>query len=549
LSAEENTFDFIIVGSGGGSAPAALVMKDHGRSAVIIEKQAVIGGSSAYSGGVIWIPDNDHLKAAGIKDSPELARTYFDAMVGPPMPGSSAARRDAWIREGAQMVRFLERKGMKFFNALLPDYYDGPGSLPQGRGLAAPLFDINQLGEWAPRLARPATGVRIAMHTMEGVHILLVKKTWRGRWTFLKVAFRTLRDKLLGRITRGSGLALQGRLFQIALREETPIWTETPVRDLIYENGRVVGVVAEREGRAIEVRARLGVLVDAGGFSRNQEMRERYSPQPTSATWTQVNPGDTGEMLQAMMRLGAATDRMDEAFWFPCSYRPDGTTFSMHSAGDIGKPHCIIVDAAGRRFMDEAAPYMEIGKRMYEAGAVPAWAIFDSRHRRDYFWGALPPGKPPQALLDSGYLKTAETLEDIARQCGVDPPGLAQTVERFNGFCASGVDEDFHRGASHFDRHYGDPTAKPNPNLGTIEQAPYYAVALYPGDIGTCGGVVADEHARALRPDGTAIPGLYVTGNSAAAPVGRVYIGPGVAVGPSMVFGYIAARHAAGVNA
>ena len=548
MAAEDDAFDFIIVGSGGGSVPAALVMKEYGKRAVIIEKQAVIGGSSAYSGGVIWIPCNDHLKRAGIKDTPELARTYFDAMVGGPLPSSSYARRDAWIREGAEMVRFLERKGMKFFNALLPDYYDGPGSLPQGRGLAAPLFNVKELGAWADKLATRQYASRIAMHTMEGVPILLVKKTLLGKWTFLKVAYRTIKDKLLGHTTRGAGTALQGRLFQIALREQIPIWTETPVKDLIVENGRVVGVVAGREGRTIEVRARLGVLVDAGGFSRNKAMREQYSPKPTSTAWTQVNPGDTGEMIQAIMKLGAATDQMDEAFWFPCSYLPDGTTYAMHSAGDIGKPHCIIVDAKGARFMDEAAPYMEVGQKMYEAGAVPAWAIFDSRHRRDYFWGMTPPGKTPQSLIDNGYLKKADTLEEIARLCGVDPAGLAQTVERFNGFARKGVDEDFRRGESHFDRHYGDPTVKPNPNLGTLEQPPFYAVAIYPGDIGTCGGIVADEHARALRPDGSPIPGLYVTGNSSASAAGRVYIGPGAAVGPSMTFGYIAARHAAGAN-
>ena len=549
MAAPQETFDFIIVGSGGGSVPAALVMQSYGKSAVIIEKQAVIGGSSAYSGGVIWIPCNDHLRRAGVKDTPELARTYFDAMLGGPLPSSSFARRDAWIREGAEMVRFLEARGMKFFNARLPDYYDGPGSLEIGRGLAAPLFNIKELGAWADKLATRQLGSRIPMHTHEGVPVLVAKKTLAGKIVLMKIALRTIRDKLLGRTTRGAGTALQGRLFQIALREKIPIWTESPVKDLVVEDGRVVGVVAEREGRSIEVRARLGVLVDAGGFSRNKEMREQYSPQPTSDKWTQVNPGDTGEMIQAIMKLGAATDQMDEAFWFPCSYLPDGTTFAMHSAGDIGKPGCIIVDSKGNRFMNEAAPYMEIGQKMYEAGAVPAWAIFDSRHRQDYFWGMQPPGPVPQKLLDNGYMKKADTLDEIARKCGVDPAGLAKTVERFNGFCRKGVDEDFQRGHSMFNRHYGDPTVKPNPNLGPLEKPPYYAVAIYPGDIGTCGGIVADEFARALRPDGSAIPGLYVTGNTSAAAAGRVYIGPGAAVGPSMVFGYIAARHAAGANA
>lgn len=216
----------------------------------------------------------------------------------------------------------------------------------------------------------------------------------------------------------------------------------------------------------------------------------------------------------------------------------------MHTAGDIGKPHCIVVGPDGLRFVNEANPYMEFGQKMYAANAVPAWAIFDSRHRRDYFWGTIPPGFTPKGLLDGGYLRMADTLEAIAQACGIDAAGLARTVTRFNSFARAGEDVDFHRGQSAFNRYYGDPTVKPNPNLGTIEKPPYYAVALYPGDIGTCGGIVADEHARALRHDGSPIPGLYVTGNTSAAAGGRYYIGAGAAVGPSMVFGFVAARHA-----
>lgn len=545
----EEAFDFVIVGSGAGSVPAALVMQEHGKRAVIIEKQAVVGGTSAYSGGVIWVPDNDHLNAAGGDDSPERARAYFDAMVGDPLPSSSHARRDSWIRNGAEMVRFLERKGMKFFHARMPDYYDGPGSLAQGRGLATPLFNARELGEWEAKLSTPAAGRRMPLHIMEGIKILTMKQTWRGKGVALLLVYRKVKERLLGQTILSGGGALLGRLLQIALREKVPIWTETAVRDFIVENGRVVGVVAERDGRTVRVRANLGVLVNAGGFSRNREMREKYSPKPASASWTQVNPGDTGEMIRAIMDLGAATDQMDEAFWFPCSYLPDGTTFSMHSAGDIGKPHCIIVDTQGNRFVNEANPYMEVGKKMYEAGAVPAWAIFDSEHRRKYFWGKAMPGKTPDTLLESGYMKRAGSLNEIAGICGIDPATLARTVERFNGFVRTGVDEDFHKGESAFNRYYGDPTTKPNSNLGAIAKPPFHAVAIYPGDIGTCGGIVADEYARALRPDGTFISGLYVTGNTSAAAGGRVYIGAGAAVGPSMIFGYVAASHAAGANA
>jgi 3-oxosteroid 1-dehydrogenase len=522
-------------------------MQEQGKRALIIEKQDVVGGTSAWSGGVIWIPDNDYLNAAGGGDSPARARTYFDALVGDPLPSSSFARRDAWIQQGPEMVRFLEGKGMKFFHSRMPDYYDGPGSLAEGRGLATPLFNIRELGDWEKRLSVPATGPRMPMHIMEGVAILSMKKTWRGKLVALLLAWRKFKEKLLGQKIAGGGTALMGRLLQIAVRNNVPIWTGTAVTDFIVEEGRVTGVVAERDGRRIEARARLGVLVNAGGFAHNLAMREKYSPKPASTQWTQVNPGDTGEMIEAIMKLGAATDQLDEAFWFPCSFPPGGSP-AMHTAGDIGKPHCIVVGPDGLRFVNEANPYMEFGKQMYAANAVPAWAIFDSRHRRDYFWGMLPPGFTPQGLLDSGYLKKADTLDAIAQACGIDAPGLVRTVTRFNAFAQAGKDADFHRGESAFNRYYGDPTAKPNPNLGAIEQPPYYAVALYPGDIGTCGGIVADEHARALEQDGSPIPGLYVTGNTSAAVGGRSYIGAGAAVGPSMVFGYAAARHALGSN-
>ncbi len=549
MTTQGDEFDFVIVGSGGGSVPAALVMHEQGKRVLIVEKLDKIGGSSAFSGGVIWIPDNDHLNAGGGEDSHQRSRTYLDGLIGDVGPASSPARRDAFIRNGAEMVRFLERQGMKFLHAHWPDYYDSrPGGIAQGRSLCAPLFDINELGEWKDRLASFPLTADMPIESRDAVHIFLMKSTWRGKLMVAKAALRMAQKKLFGKALRGSGNALQGRLFQIALRRNIPIWTESPVKDFIVSGGKVTGVVVERDGRTIEVGARLGVLINAGGFSRNLAMREKYQPKPTSVDWTVVTPGDTGEMIEAAMRLGAATDLMDEAWWLPSSFMPDGTFMSFHVPNDTGKPHCIAVDAKGRRFVNESCSYMEFGQRMYAAGAVPAWAVFDSNHRRKYPWGMALPGKPPKELLESGYLKRFDRLEDLARGCGIDPAGLVATVERFNAFAKSGVDADFHRGESAYNNYYGDPTVKPNPNLAPIEKAPFYAVALYPGDVGTSGGILADEFARALRPDGSVIEGLYVTGNSSAAVMGRSYPGAGASIGPSMTFGYIAARHAAGVN-
>ncbi len=543
---DRQTFDFIIVGSGAASVPAAMVMKHHGKSALIIEKQAVIGGTSAFSGGVIWIPNNDHVNAVGGNDSPEKARTYLDTVVGDAGPSSSPARRDAFIRNGSEMVRFLESKGMQFLHAFWPDYYDtAPGGLATGRSLAVPLFNVKELGEWASKLARHPITSSMPVLSSEAVFLNLFKRSWRGKRVMSKVVLQLIKDRLLGRTTRGAGNALQGRLFQIALRAQIPIWPNTPVRTPILENGRVTGVEIERAGQMIAVGARLGVLINAGGFSHNPRMRECYLPKPTSVTWTAANPGDTGEMIESAVKLGAAVDLMNESVWEASSFLADGSLFCFHSPNDVGKPHCIVVDQKGSRFANENCNYMEFGQHMYAAGAVPAYAIFDSRHRRNYTWGLMPPGITDKKFIDSGYMIRAPSLAELAQRCGIGAATLSRTVDRFNGFARTGIDEDFHRGEGAYGHYYGDPKVAPNPSLGTIERAPFYGVMLQPGDLGTTGGLLTDEFARVLRADGSVIAGLYATGNSAASIFGRRYPGAGATIGPSMTFGYVAAKHAA----
>lgn len=546
----DETFDFVIIGSGGGSVPAALVMQDQGRSVCILEKQDCFGGTSAYSGGVIWIPNNHIGNPDGAHDSPESARQYMIAVAGESAEAVDPLRRDAYIRGGAEMVRYLADKGMKFEDAHWPDYHDElPGGRTSGRSLSAPIFDVNELGEWAPKLAQYRATTDIPIGSPETVHLFVIKRTWKGKLTAMKVAWRFLVKFLARKDLRGSGPAMMGRLFQLLFKTQAELRLSTPVRDLIVEDGRVTGVIAERDGKTIRIGGRLGVLINAGGFSRNLAMREQYQPKPTSVEWTQVNPADTGDLIQAAMKIGAATDFMDESWWLPSTYYPDGTFGGFHSPNDVSKPHCIVVDAKGQRFFNESCGYMEMGQAMYRQGAVPAWAIFDTNHRSTYPWGMVLPGKPKQELIDSGYLKRAGTLDELAQQCGIDTAGLKATVARFNAMAANGIDEDFHRGESAYNNYYGDPTVKPNPNLGPLERAPFYAAAIYPGDVGTAGGILADEHGRALREDGGAIPGLYVTGNSASSVNGRAYPGAGASVGPAMVFGYLAARHASGANA
>ena len=564
----DETYDFVIVGSGGGSMCAALVAKQQGLSALIVEKQPLVGGSTGFSGGVWWVPNNPVMKRAGVDDSAERARQYLDAAVTYNGPGTTPARRDAFLSTGPKMVEFLERAGMKFVYADgWSDYYDDlPGGEPRGRSLLAELFDTRELGEWEPRLSR-YKGFSLPVPTDQFTDLMLVKRTLKGKKRAAALAWRLLKGKLTGARLAGAGAAIQGRMLQIALREQLPIWTEAPVTELIVEGangrGRVAGVVVHRGGKTLRVGARRGVLMNVGGFSRNQAMRERFQPQPTSDQWTNANFGDTGEVIEMAMALGAAVDCMDEAWWVvtslgpdgkpprPGGYAADGTPLPFMHHIDLSMPYSIMVDQIGERFCDEAGAYMEIGQRMYrrqqETGrAVPSWVVMDSRQRRYYPWGTAQPGQVPKEWLESGYMIEAGSIAELAAKTRIDRAGLERTIKRFNGFCRTGVDSDFGRGSRAFDRCHGDPTVTPNPNLGAIEKAPFYAVRMYPGDVGTAGGVVTDEHARVLRADGSAIEGLYATGNCTASVVGRCYPGAGASIGASFTFGFIAAHHAAG---
>ncbi len=556
--------DLVIVGSGGGSMCAALAAKRLGKRALIVEKQALIGGSTGFSGGVWWVPNNAVMKRAGVADTAERARQYLDAVVAYDGPGTTPARRDAFIRTGPKMVDFLEREGMKFVYADgWSDYYDElPGGEPRGRSLLAELFDTRELGEWEPRLSR-YKGFNLPVPTDQFPALMLAKHTWSGRKAALALVGRIIKGKLTGARLAGAGAAIQGRMLQIALREQLPIWTESPLAELIVEGGRVSGVAVRREGALVRVQARDGVLLNVGGFSRSAEMRRRFQPRPSSHTWTNANPGDTGEGIEMAMGLGAAVDCMDEAWWVvtslgpdgrppkPGGYAGDGTPLPFMHHLDLSLPHSMMVDQLGERFCDEAGAYMEIGQRMYrrerETGkAVPSWVVMDSRQRARYPWGTAQPGQVPQEWLDSGYMIKADSMAELAARTGIAADGLRRTVDRFNGFCHTGVDADFGRGSRAFDRCHGDPTVKPNPNLGAIEQAPFYAVRMYPGDVGTAGGLVTDEHARVLGEGGAVIDGLYATGNCTASVVGRCYPGAGASIGASFTFGYIAAHHALG---
>lgn len=542
-------FDLVIVGSGAGSIPAALVAVRAGKTVVIVEKEALVGGSTAMSGGVLWIPNSSLMKRAGSADSLAEATQYFDACAGEFTPASSAPRRAAFLREAPLVIDFLLQHGL---DLLYPDgysdYHEGlqPGGKARGRALVANVFDARKLGKWRASLRR---GSLPPIRLDEAPALLLAGRTLGSKAAMARVGLRLLQNKL-GRDLVGGGAALFGRMFEIALRHEVPVWTAAPVRNLIVQDRRAVGVVVERDGRTQRVQAREAVLIDSGGFAHNLSMRQKYQPSPASAEWTHSNPGDTGELLQAAQQAGVALAAMNQSWWVPSSYTPDGAKF-MHTA-EMQKPHCMMVDASGARFVNEATDYVVVGNAMYarhqSVQAVPSWLIMDQRYRSRYSWAGRPPGKTPQEWLDKGYMFVADSLHDLARKCGIDPAGLVAQTQRFNRYASSGRDEQFERGKSAWDRFFADPTWGPNPSLGPLSQAPFYAVRIYPGDVGTSGGILTDEHARALCSDGTVMSGLYAMGNATANVMGRAYPGAGASIAPAVVFGWIAARHALGLE-
>lgn len=542
--------DFLIVGSGAASVPAALAVLDAGKRPLIVEKTDKFGGSTALSGGVVWAPNNPVMKRKGIKDSAEMAKAYLDACAGPHAPGSTAERRQAFLADSPHLVAYLEGKGMKWVHAAgWSDYHakEYPGGVAESRSLVAQIFDLRELGAWADRLRASA---RPPLRLYEASALFLYGRTLKSRLTMIRLGWRLMLNRL-GRRLVGTGMAVQGRLLKIALRNEAPIWLNSPLVELVQEGDRVTGAIIERDGRRIRVQARDGVLLNAGGFAHDQAMRDRYHPQPSSVAWTMSNAGDTGEVIRMAEALGAELGFMDLSWYNSISVHPDGA--KAGNVMDISKPHAIVVDAGGERFVNESCSYVQFGLAVFERqktrSANPSFFVFDSQHRNHYLVSGQKPGRPPGQWIESGYLFEASSLDELAAKCGIDPNGLKKTVERFNAFARTGVDEDFRRGWYPYNNFLGDPANRPNPNLGTIEKPPFYGIKIYQGDVGTAGGVVADEHARVLRRDGSVIPGLYVTGNSAAPVVGRSYPGAGASIGASMVFGWRAARHAMGVNA
>lgn len=554
----DETFDWVVIGSGAGSMSSALLMKKAGKSVVILEKAKWVGGTTCKSGGVMWIPNNRFMDPG--EDSPDKAIAYLDAVVpdGPDSPGTSHERRMTYVVEAPKMLDFIVGQGvdMERGSRFWPDYYDElPGGCKTSRTVTAVPFDKRELGPWASKLRQGFFEMPVRLD--DGMQFPFMRHSWEIKKKFAKTAFAIVLGKLTGRKWVTAGAALQGRMLKAVLEKKAAdIRLESPVSEIVMDGDRALGVVTVKNGKPWRIGAKLGILNNAGGFSQNQAMRDKYMPG-TRKEWSNGIETDHGDMHVEMERIGATLGQMEEMVGFQMTTAPGWETDYVKpgTQSTTAKPHAIQVDQSGVRYMNEGGSYELFCETMLrrdrEVPAIPSWAIMDSQYMEKYpLAGKMGVKRSLPGWIKSGWVRQADTIEDLARKIDVDPAKLRETVDRWNAFCAKGVDEDFHRGERAYDDFLGDPFYEDGPNktMGPISKGPFYAIDVYPGDVGTYGGVVTDVNARVLKADGTPIEGLYATGVATASPMGRVYPGAGASVGPSMTFGWIAARHAAGLG-
>jgi 3-oxosteroid 1-dehydrogenase len=551
VATDETEFDVVVVGSGGAGMTAALAAAHHGLRTVVIEKTDRFGGSTARSGGGIWAPGNEVLRRAGVRDTPEQARAYLAHVAGDCVP---AGRQRALLEHAPAMLAFVRAATPVDFTWVpgYSDYYpEAPGGLPQGRSIEPVPLNGRILG---PELAHLNPGY---LPMPRGMTITQADYRWlslgprhpRAILATTRILGRLARTRLLRQRTLSLGQALASGLRAGLVAKDVPVWLGTPLTGLHMRDGRCAGVKATRGGRPALIRAGRGVVLAAGGFEHNEEMRRRYQRPPVGTEWTTGSAGNTGDAIIAGAAAGAALDLMDDAWWGPAIPLPGGPFFCL---AERSLPGCILVNGGGQRFVNESAPYVDTVHAMYDGHGegnphIPAWLITDQRYRDSYVFAGLPPGKPlPRRWYQAGAVYRAPAVAELAGLVGMDPAALAKTVARFNEFAAAGQDEDFGRGESAYDRYYSDPRQRPNPCLAPLRQPPFYAIKIVPSDLGTKGGLRTDHRARVLRRDGTPIAGLYAAGNTSASVMGHSYAGAGATIGPAMTFGYIAALDLAG---
>jgi len=551
----DQDFDVVVVGSGAGALLGAIRAQEQGLKTLLVEKADLFGGTSALSGGGIWIPANYDQARAGVRDD---LRTAFGYMLRCVRGMASEDRVLAYVETANTMAEYLRSIGVPY--RCMPKYADYyphiEGSMPGGRTMDPVDFNAARLGVDALETMRacpPGSKLfgRISINAFQA-HSMLSRE-FKSRFQligmmlgyFLDYPWRrkTQRDR---RLTGGQ--ALIAGLLTAARKAGVQMWRNAPLRELVQDaSGRVTGVVVEKDGRQLQIRARKGVLLGAGGFERNQAMREQYLTQPSRAEWTATPVGgNTGDAHRAGQAVGAQLHLMDWSWGAPTMDVPKEPAFRAIFV-ERSLPGCMVVNSRGERFLNESGPYPEFQQAMLADhargnGSVPAWIVFDAGFRAQNPMGPLMPGSAvPDSKLRKSWLGKVywkgETLDELAAQIGVDAAGLKDSARRMTEYARTGKDLDFDRGGNVFDRYYGDPRLK-NPNLGPIEKGPFYAMQLWPGEIGTKGGLLTDRDARVLDTHGQVIPGLYCVGNNSASVMGPAYAGAGSTLGPAMTFAF-----------
>jgi succinate dehydrogenase/fumarate reductase flavoprotein subunit len=547
--------DVLVIGSGTGLA-AALSAREQGLSVTVVEKTAFVGGSTARSGGAFWIPANGILEDAGAHDSPERALRYLRAVVRDTSPDEKLR---GYVAHGPETVSMLSRTTRLRFSWArgYSDYHpELPGGSAMGRSCESRPFDTALLGAHRSSLRSGVMELPIPMPVTGADYKwlnLAVKVPLRGMVVALRRAAQGIGGLLLGRRYAAGGVALAAGLYDGALRAGVRIHRETAMTGLVEEDGRVVGATVVHQGRERTIRARRGVVISAGGFDHDLA-RRRSDQLEALEDWSLGAEGNTGDGIAAAERIGTAVASLDQAWWFP-AIAPVGGGAPTVMLAERSLPGSFMVDGSGRRFLNEATDYMSFGQRVQERERAgdpvgQMWLVFDRTYRRSYLLGgALLPGMPlPHAWYESGVAVRGGSWRELALRMGVPADDFERTARGFVDAAARGVDEDFHRGDSAYDRYYGDPTVTPNPTLRALDDRHLFAVKVVLSDLGTCGGIATDARARALRPDGTPVAGLYAIGNSAGNAFGDRYPGAGATIGQGLVFGHVAALECAGID-